>query len=139
MSGPPVWLVLADPLSTRVLVESGVVENLAWRLGDRLQPVLLLDREASAAWEARLPQGVRPALHARGVAPRAVPLVERVRRRADHWLDRRIGYYPLAIRLNYRHGLHLERMRPGHRNELLDSSRVGPLPRHPAIDRSACR
>ena len=26
-------------------------------------------------------------------------------------------------------------MRPGHRNELLDSSRVGPLPRRPAVDR----
>ena len=25
-------------------------------------------------------------------------------------------------------------MRPGHRNELLDSSRVGPLPRHPTVD-----
>ncbi|MGL6279599.1 MAG: hypothetical protein ACRC50_08620, partial [Gaiella sp.] len=30
---------------------------------------------------------------------------------------------------------HRARMAPGHRNELLDSSRVGPLPRHPAIDR----
>jgi hypothetical protein len=139
VKGRPVWLVLADPLSTRVLVESGVVDGLARRLADRLQPVLLLDAEAADAWMPRLPGGARPALRADDVAPHDVRLDERVRRRADRWLDRRLGYYPLAIRLNYRHGLHLRRMRPGHRNELLDSSRVGPLPRHPAIDRAMDR
>ena len=139
MSGRATWLVLADPLSTRVLVESGVVDRLAGRLGDDLQPVLLLEPEAAAAWAARLPGGTRPVLRVEDVAPREVALPERVRRRLDTWLDRRIGYYPLAIRLNYRHGLHLRRMRAGHRNELLDSSRVGPLPRHPAVDRAMDR
>ena len=43
-------------------------------------------------------------------SPSAPP--ERVRRRADRWLDRRFGYYPLAIRLNLRHGFHRERMHP---------------------------
>ncbi len=133
------WLVLADPLSTRVLVESGVVDGLAERLGARLQPVLLLDEAAAATWKQRLPAGARPALLRSDVAPVEVRRAERVRRRADVWLDRRIGYYPLAIRLNYRHGLHRQRMRPGHRNELLDSSRVGPLPRHPRIDRAMDR
>lgn len=139
MSGRPVWLVLADPLSTRMLVDSGVVDRLAGRLGERLQPVLLLEPGAASAWEARLPAAARSALSATDVAPHAVGLGERVRRRADRWLDRRIGYYPLAIRLNYRHGLHLRRMSPGHRNELLDSSRVGPLPRHPRVDRAMDR
>ncbi len=133
------WLVLADPLSTRVLVESGVVDCLAERLGERLQPVLLLDAEAAVPWKQRLPAGTRPALLRADVAPAEVPPAERVRRRADVWLDRRIGYFPLAIRLNYRHGLHLQRMRPRHRNELLDSSRVGPLPHHPRIDRAMDR
>ena len=45
------------------------------------------------------------------------------------WLDRRLGYYPLAIRLNYRHGFHGERMQPGHPNWMLDSDRDSPLPR----------
>jgi hypothetical protein len=130
-----VWLVLADPLSTRILVESSVVDGLARRPGTRLQPVLLFDGEAARSWEARLPEGVRPPLHTGDVAPHEVSQAERVTRRVDRWLDRRIGYFPLAIRLNYRHGLHLQRMRPGHRNELLDSSRVGPLPRHPTIER----
>ena len=44
--------------------------------------------------------------------PVAVAPPERVRRRVDRWLDRRFGYYPLAIRLNLRHGFHRERMRP---------------------------
>lgn len=135
----PVWLVLADPLSTRVFVESGVVDRLAERLGDRLQPVFLLRREAVEPWEARLPAGVRQALHHADLYPADVPLPEKVLRRTDRWLDRQVGYYPLAIRLNYRHGLHLERMQPGHRNELLDSARVGRLPRHPAVDRAMTR
>lgn len=135
----PVWLVLADPLSTRVLVESGVVDRLGERLGDRLQPVFLLPRDAAATWEARLPEGARSALHHEDLYPADVPLPEKVLRRSDRWLDRNLGYYPLAIRLNYRHGLHLERMQPGHRNELLDSARVGRLPRHPAVDRAMTR
>ena len=128
------WLVLADPLSTRILVESGVVDGLARRRDTGLQPVVLFDGEAARSWEARLPEGVRPPLCARDVAPHDVSQAERVTRHVDRWLDRRIGYFPLAIRLNYRHRLHLQRMRPGHRDELLDSSRVGPLPRHPTVD-----
>ncbi len=135
MSARPAWLVLADPLSTRVLVEAGVVDRLAAALGERLQPAFLLSREAARPWAERLPASARPPLFAEDLFPVRVPPLERALRRADIWLDRRIGYYPLAIRLNYRHGLHLERMRPGHRNELLDSSRVGPLPRRPAVDR----
>ena len=61
-------------------------------------------------------------------------VTERAARRADRWLDDRFGYYPLAIRLNLRHGFHAERMLPGHRNQLLDSSRVGPLPVRPRVE-----
>jgi CDP-Glycerol:Poly(glycerophosphate) glycerophosphotransferase len=135
----PVWLVLADPLSTRVLVETGIVERLADELGDRLQPAFLLSRDAASPWEARLPGGTRPPLHFLDLYPQGVPFIEKVLRRTDRWLDRRLGYYPLAIRLNERHGFHRERMASGHRNELLDVSRGGPLPRHPAIERTMSR
>jgi hypothetical protein len=118
-----------------VFVESGILDRLAERLGERLQPVLLLERAAAEPWEERLPASVRPPLHRAELFPARVPLPEKVLRRVDRWLDRHAGYYPLAIRLNYRHGLHLQRMEPGHRNELLDSSRVGRLPRHPMVER----
>ena len=78
----PVWLVLADPLSTRVLVESGVVYRLVDGLGERLQPVFLLGPEAAAPWQERI-SGGRPALHfaddlpARGAAARARPAPDR--------------------------------------------------------------
>ena len=62
-------------------------------------------------------------------------LRERVPRRVDAFLDRQIGYHPLAIRLNYRHGFHGERMHPGHQNWMLDSARVGPLPRWESLER----
>jgi hypothetical protein len=131
----PVWLVLADPLSTRVFVESGIIDGLAERIGARLQPVFLLETESARPWLNRLPRGTQAPLHREELFPGDVPPRERVLRRADHWLDRRIGYFPLAIRLNYRHDFHLERMAPGHRNELLDSERVGLLPQHPTVER----
>jgi UDP-N-acetylglucosamine:LPS N-acetylglucosamine transferase len=61
--------------------------------------------------------------------PASVRFPEKVRRRLDAWVDARIGFYPLAIRLNERHGFHRERMEPGHDNWMLDSARAGPLPR----------
>jgi hypothetical protein len=133
----PVWLVLADPLSARVFVDCGIGERLAARFGPRLQSVFLFRREETDAWAARLDG--RGVLYADQLAPLSVRPLERALRRGDRWLDRRIGYYPLAIRLNYRHGFHLERMHPGHGNWLLDSARAGPLPRWRTLERGMTR
>jgi hypothetical protein len=130
----PVWLVLADPLSARVFLDCGIADRLQDRFGSRLQPVFLFRREETESWERRFDG--RLVAYADELAPRSVPLTERALRRTDRWLDQRFGYYPLAIRLNYRHGFHLERMRPGHGNWLLDSSRVGPLPRWLTVERA---
>jgi CDP-Glycerol:Poly(glycerophosphate) glycerophosphotransferase len=67
--------------------------------------------------------------------PLRVPLAERVVRRLDIELDRRVGFYPIAIRQSLRHGFHQGRWLPGHRNWFLDSDRVGPLPRWLPLDR----
>ncbi|MFL5967748.1 MAG: CDP-glycerol glycerophosphotransferase family protein [Gaiellaceae bacterium] len=135
MSGR-VWLVLADPLSARVFVDCGITDRLEARYGTRLQPVFLFEGDEAAAWSGRF--AVAP-LFEPDLAPGDVPPLERVVRRGDRWLDERIGYYPLAIRLNYRHGFHVERMEPGHRNWLLDSSRAGPLPRWDSLERGMRR
>jgi hypothetical protein len=133
----PVWLVLADPLSTRIFLDCGIAERLSARYGSRLQPVFLFERDETEAWASRL--NGRGALFPADLAPASARPLERVLGRGDRWLDERIGYYPLAIRLNYRHGFHLERMQPGHGNWLLDSSRVGPLPRWDALERGMRR
>ena len=52
--GRPVWLVLADPLSTRIFIDCGIAERLEEHYGARLQPVFLFDREEAAAWASRL-------------------------------------------------------------------------------------
>ncbi len=132
-----VWLVLPEPLSTRVLFDCGVAEGLQGALGDRLRLVSLLGPEQTAEWAARL-DGVG-LLTRDELLPLRVGLREKVLRRADLWLDRKIGYYPLAIRLNLRHGFHLERMERGHRNFGLDLARVGPLPRRPEIEERMLR
>jgi hypothetical protein len=133
VSERPVWLVLADPLSTRVFLDCGIAERLAARYGPRLQPVFLFRTDATDSWASRLDG--RSILYREDLAPEKVPTGERVLRRGDRWLDERIGYYPLAIRLNYRHGFHRERMHAGHGNWLLDSARAGPLPHWRTLER----
>ncbi len=125
-----VWLVLPDQLSIRLFFDTGILGGLHERLGERLVAVFLAD---AAEWEDRL--GGVPALSAAELVPARVGSGEKVLRRVDRWLDRRLGYYPLAIRLNDRHGFHLERMQPGHANWMLDSARAGPLPRWGRVER----
>jgi hypothetical protein len=131
----PVWVVVADPLTARVFFDCGIVERLEATLDGRLRAAFTFARSDSEPWAERLPPGVA-AFHVDDLYPSRVPPRERALRRIDRWLDERIGYYPLAIRLNLRHGFHRERMAPGHRNYLLDSARVGPLPVRPRIERA---
>jgi hypothetical protein len=129
-----VWLVLPDQLSIRMFVDSGVVDGLHERLGGRLVVVFLLPREEADAWTARI--GDVPVLHGDDLTAPGAGAGERIARRVDAWLDRRLGYHPLALRLNYRHGFHAERMQPGHPNWMLDTDRDGPLPRWAVVERA---
>jgi CDP-Glycerol:Poly(glycerophosphate) glycerophosphotransferase len=129
----PVWVVVADPLTARTFFDCGMVERLGERLGDRMRVAFTFRRADAEEWAARVRRGV-PVFHADDLYPDDVPAPERVLRRTDRWLDDRVGYYPLAIRFNLRHGFHRERMQPGHRNQLLDSSRIGPLPVRPRVE-----
>jgi UDP-N-acetylglucosamine:LPS N-acetylglucosamine transferase len=118
-----VWLVLPDQLSARTFVDTGVVAGLRATLGERLAIVLIGD---TGEWRDRL-DGVT-VLTEEELVPAAVGGRERISRLVDRALDSELGYYPLAIRLNRRHGLHVERMAPGHANWMLDSDRGGHLP-----------
>ena len=129
-----IWLVLPDQLSIRMFFDAGIVDGLRERLGDGLAVVFLVSREEAAEWSARL--GDSPVLFGDDlVAAPGNPVTGRL----DAWLDRRIGYHPLAIRLNHRHGFHLERMQPGHPNWMLDSDREGSLPRWGVLERAMQR
>ena len=134
MSRRRTWLVLPDLLSIRLFLDTGVADGLRERLPGGVTYVFLVPAADADVWTRQLdPQSVvlgDELTSARG-GPR-----ERARRRLDAWLDRRIGYHPLAIRLNLRHGFHLERMQPGHPNWMLDSARVGPLPHRASLERA---
>ena len=125
-----VWLVLPDQLSIRLFVDTGIVQGLHERLGEDLVAVVVGD---GAQWSG--PLGGVETLDVDQLFPARVSQLERVRRGADRRLDEKLGYYPLAIRLNERHGFHRERMEPGHENWMLDSARAGPLPRREWLDR----
>jgi hypothetical protein len=132
MSAKRAWVVLPDLLSIRVFVDTGILRGLHERLDGRIAAVFLVPREAAEGWADRLPE--IPLLHAEDLAADGLP--DRALGRLDAWLDRRIGYHPLAIRLNYRHGFHTERMQPGHPNWMLDTARDGPLPHWPSVERA---
>jgi UDP-N-acetylglucosamine:LPS N-acetylglucosamine transferase len=125
----PVWLVLPDPFSSRLFFDTRIVEHLRARLGERLE--LVLD-EGEREWAQRAP-GVRVIPRDELMAARS-PLPEKVWRRADRWLDAKIGFYPLSLRQSLRHGFNRGRMRPGHQNWFLDPTNAGPLPRWPFLD-----
>jgi len=129
-----VWLVLPDQLSIRMFFDGGIVDGLRERLGDRLAVVFVVSREEASEWSARL--GDIPVLFGDDLM---AATGNRVSSRLDAWLDRRIGFHPLAIRLNRRYGFHLERMQPGHPNWMLDSEREGPLPRWGFLERAMQR
>jgi UDP-N-acetylglucosamine:LPS N-acetylglucosamine transferase len=127
-----VWLVLPDQLSIRIFFDAGIVDGLAEHLDGALAAVFLVSRDDASAWTDRL--GEVPALLGDHLTAPHGRFRERAARRLDDALDRHLGYHPLAIRLNDRHGFHRERMQPGHPNWMLDSDRAGPLPRWGALE-----
>lgn len=137
-SGKRVWTVLPDQLSIRVFFDAGIVDGLRATFDDRLAMVFLVSPGEATEWAQRLPhqsivyQGQELAATEGGTR-------ERMLRRVDGWLDGQAGYYPLAIRLNYRHDFHVDRMQPGHPNWMLDPSRDGVLPRWDVVERAMAR
>jgi hypothetical protein len=131
-----VWLVFPDPLTTRLFVETQLLQRLASRLGDRLLVVYLEPEAKASGWADTA--GMEVAYYG-DLFPDRVRLGERVVRRVDAAIERRLGFWPLAIRFNYRHGFHVERMAHGHGNPFLDLDHADPLPRWRWIERAMRR
>ena len=126
------WVALPDQLSIRIFLETGILDGLRSRLDERVAALFLVQPEEAAQWEARL--AGTPVRHGNELTGDG-RVTDRFLGRLDSWLDRQLGYHPLAIRLNYRHGFHLERMEKGHGNWMLDSARAGLLPRWAPLER----
>jgi hypothetical protein len=137
VTGRRVWVVLPDLLSIRVFFDTGIVDGLRERLDGAIAAVFLVGETDAAPWTDRL--GDTPAIQRDELVSSSRRFGDRAARRVDAWLDGRIGYYPLAIRLNHRHGFHAERMQPGHPNWMLDSDREGRLPRSATLERGMQR
>jgi hypothetical protein len=122
-----VWLLLVDPLPNRIFFDCGIADALREALDDQLVCVWFVHEKHVRPWLERA-SGLSM-LTKDELVPVQVPFGERVTRRVDIELDRRIGFFPLAVRHSFRHGFHEGRWISGHRNFLLDPDRVGPLPR----------
>ncbi len=134
---PRVWLLLVDPLPNRIFFDCGIVDALKQALDDRLTAVWLVDEKHVRPWLDRV-QGM-PMLTKDDLMPVEVPFRERVSRRVDIELNKRIGFFPLAVRHSFRHGFHEGRWVSGHRNFLLDPDRIGPLPRWQFLEEPMAR
>ena len=124
--GRRIWIVFADLITNRVFLECGIVDGLRRAFPGRLAAVFPTDEKHVAPWMGFL-DGV-PLRGRSELLPEEVSRPEGIVRRVDAALDRRIGFYPLAIRHSRRHGFHQGRWAQGHPYPFLDSSRVGPLP-----------
>jgi hypothetical protein len=133
----PVWLVLPDPFSSRLFFDTGIVDDLRGRLGERLELFLLDTSEQSEAWSERA-TGARVTRPDLLRSPNATSR-EKVFRRADDWLDRRVGFYPLSLRQSLREGFNRERMQAAHQNWFLDPTLAGPLPLRAPLDSAMMR
>ena len=100
-----VWLLLVDPLPNRIFFDCGIVDALRRELDDRLTAVWLVHEKHIRPWLDREPRAC-PTLTKDDLMPVEVPFGERVARRVDIELDRRIGFFPLAVRHSFRHGFH---------------------------------
>jgi CDP-glycerol:poly(glycerophosphate) glycerophosphotransferase len=132
MTASPIWLVLPDPFSSRLFFDTGIVDRLRDRLGDRLELFLYDTGEQAEAWAERA--GETRVTRPQDLSRARVPQREKAFRRADSWIDRKIGFYPLSLRLSLRKGFHRERMQPGHPNWFLDPTLAGPLPHWNSLD-----
>ena len=129
----PVWVVLPDPFSSRLFFDTGVIDHLRERVGDRL--TLIIDAgEDTAHWTERA--GSTRVIPPDQLAPDDGPLRQRVLARVDRKLDDAVGFYPLSLRQSLRHGFNRERMQPRHQNWFLDPLRAGPLPQWQLLDRA---
>jgi hypothetical protein len=128
----PVWLVLPDAFSSRLFFDTGIVRRLNDSLGDRLELFLLDTSEHAAAWQERA--GDIRVTVSDDLTDRNGSVAVKTHRRADRWLDRRIGFYPLSLRHSLRAGFNRERMEPGHQNWFLDPELRGPLPLNAPVD-----
>jgi len=136
-AGRRIWIVFADTLANRVFFDCGIVDLLHDAYPDRLEAVFAMHSKHMRLWAPRL-VGI-PVLEREDVMPAEVPPAERIVRRIDVELDKRVGFYPLAIRHSLRHGFHRDRMAPGHPSAFLDSSCVGPLPRWRIVESTLAR
>ena len=127
-----VWLVFPDPLTTRLFVETQLLRGSrsGWATACSSS---FSSREAKASRWADT-EGMEVAYYD-DLFPERVPLIERIVRRVDAALERWFGFWPLAIRFNYRHGFHVERMAHGHGNPFLDLDHADPLPRWRWLER----
>lgn len=132
-----IWLALVDPLPNRVFFDCGIVAGLRRAFEDRITALFPLHPKHITPWLGQL-EGLK-VVEAAELMPERVPPGERIVRRADIFLDEKVGFHTLAVRSSLRHGFNRERWAHGHPIAFLDIDRAGHLPRWEIVDRAMGR
>lgn len=128
-------LVLSDSFSSRLFLGSGIVGNLHCQLDGDLDIVATFDLGVAKSvydfdytkWTASEGIDIRNEKDLLGA--RACSGADRFKLSLDRYLDKLIGYYPMTMHFNLKHGFMRPRMEWGHRNKYLDLKQGALIPR----------
>ena len=123
---------MPTPLALRTFFDCGIVDRLRAEFGAGLTLCFAREWPGREDWLERA--GNMRVLLEEDIFPYGVPLAQRIARKGDIWLDRKVGLFPLGLRHSLHHGFNVERMQPGHKIPYLDLDRLGPLPRWGFLD-----
>ena len=125
-------MLLVDPLSSRVFVKCNIVDGLSEKIKGVIKLVHNIPKwqELSRSIKAENIEIVNW-----GDKRCDLPFLKKIWYIIDQFLDRHIGFYPLALRFNLLHKMNLDRLRPNHNNYFFDLNYQGCFPNWPIIYR----
>ncbi len=120
-----------DSLSSRLFFSSGIVQNLASEMKEKLEIVATFDIEtvldykqwvnARSAIEVKPKQAINAAV--------SLSMGQKLHMIMDNWLEKKIGFFALAVRQSLIHGFNAGRMTRGSGNPYLHYWNGWPFPR----------
>lgn len=126
-----VLLILADPLSSRLFLSSDIIQNLASGINESLEIVATFDIDniidykqwdnTGLKTEVKSHQSIREIMN--------LNMWKKFYILMDSWLEKRFGFFPLAVRQSLIHGFNAGRITRGSSNPFMNYWNGWPFPR----------
>ena len=124
-------LLLTDSLSSRVFFSSGIVQRLWRACRSNIEIVALFDISSVFDYRQWLKSDENISVKSVDVfgINRYLSISNAIKSTWDKWLDKYIGFFPLAVRFSILHNYHLCRFQKRHQNPFLNLSLAFPFPK----------